>query len=195
MSLVPETSTTLLREVGSDADHARWGVFCARYEPMMRAYLVAHFPGVEAEDVLQETFIALVRALPRYRYCPDERGHFHNYLTGILRRKAADALAARTRREALAETLSDEAEQSRDRVGADDAEAARRDIYEVALQQLLADETVQARTKQIFLRTTSGGEAPAAVAESLGVTVATVYLVRNRCIEKLKRLVAALESV
>lgn len=192
MSLVPETSTTLLREIGSDMDHARWSVFCTRYEPMMRAYLAAHFPGVEAEDVLQETFIALVHALPRYRYCPDERGHFRNYLTGILRRKAVDALSARTRREALAESLGDEAS---DQYSPDDPEAARRDVYEVALQQLLADETIQARTKQIFLRTTSGGEAPADVAESLGVTVASVYLVRNRCIGKLKRLVAALESV
>lgn len=195
MGLVPETSTTLLRDVGSDEVHARWGVFCARYEPMMRAYLAAHFPGVEAEDVLQETFIALVHALPRYRYCPDERGHFRNYLTGILRRKAVDALSAQARREALAEELAAGGEGDAPRVGADDAEAARRDVYEVALQQLLADETVQARTKQIFLRTTSGGEAPAVVADSLGVTVASVYLVRNRCIEKLKRLVAALESV
>ena len=39
-------------------------------------------------DIIQETLVAPCRALPSYRYAPDEKGHFHNYLTGILRNKA-----------------------------------------------------------------------------------------------------------
>ena len=43
------------------------------------------FPSVEADDVIQETFLGVIKALPNYKYDPDEKGSFHNYLTGILR--------------------------------------------------------------------------------------------------------------
>jgi DNA-directed RNA polymerase specialized sigma24 family protein len=59
---------------------------------MMEAYLNAHFPTLEADDVIQETFAALCGILPSYIYDPDEKGHFRNYLTGILRDKARRAL-------------------------------------------------------------------------------------------------------
>lgn len=193
--MVPETSTTLLRLLASNAQTSRWGEFCVRYEPMMRNFLAVHFPGVEAEDVLQETFLALTRALPRYRYDPDGQGHFHNYLTGILRRKAIDALAHREKANRVVEAVQDlqttAAEVARD----EEREAWRRELYAVAVQQFYGDETVQARTKQIFRRITTGGETPESVAISLGVTVASVYLVKNRCLEKLRRLIAALEQV
>ena len=74
----PETSTTLLRALGADARSARWGGFVERYEPMMRAFLAAHFPSVPADDILQETLVAMVRAMPTYVYSPREHGHFRN---------------------------------------------------------------------------------------------------------------------
>ena len=64
--MIPETSTTLLRDIASSAANARWGEFCARYEPMMRGYLRERFPYVEADDVVQETLVALAGALPDY---------------------------------------------------------------------------------------------------------------------------------
>ena len=85
--MIPETSTTLLRNI-ADADNARWPEFVSRYRPMMAAYLAAHFPALDADDMIQETFVALFNVLPRYRYAPDETGRFRNYLTGILRRRA-----------------------------------------------------------------------------------------------------------
>ena len=49
MSMVPTTSTTLLRNLAQDSQHARWGEFVARYRPMMEAFLRESYPGVEAE--------------------------------------------------------------------------------------------------------------------------------------------------
>ena len=86
--MIPTTSTTLLRDIAQDAQHARWSEFVTRYRPMMEAFMRERFPSLEADDVIQETLIALCRVLPSYRYAPDEKGHFHNYLTGILRNKA-----------------------------------------------------------------------------------------------------------
>ena len=86
--MIPSTSTTLLRQIGGDAHHARWAEFVARYRPMMEAYLREHFPSVEADDIIQEALVALIETLPGYHYSPEEKGSFHNYLTGILRNKA-----------------------------------------------------------------------------------------------------------
>lgn len=77
---VPDTSMTLLRDV-VDSRHARWDVLYSRYRPMMEAFLALHFPGLDADDIIQETLIALVDKLPTYRYAPNETGHFRNYLT------------------------------------------------------------------------------------------------------------------
>ena len=66
-TIVPETSTTLLREISSDVENARWPEFVSRYRPMMVAYLNARFPYVDADDIVQETLIALSKALPPSR--------------------------------------------------------------------------------------------------------------------------------
>lgn len=88
MAKIPTTSTTLLRNIAQDAQNVRWGEFVARYRPMMEAFMRERFHSLEADDIIQETLVALCRVLPSYRYAPDEKGHFRNFLTGILRNKA-----------------------------------------------------------------------------------------------------------
>ena len=39
MAEVPKTSTTLLKALAVDAQHARWGEFVARYRPLMESYM------------------------------------------------------------------------------------------------------------------------------------------------------------
>ncbi len=193
--MIPETSTTLLRDLASGSANARWGEFCSRYEPMMRAYLRECFPVVEADDVVQETLIALARALPNYHYNPKEQGFFHNYLTGILRNKALDAVRKRDRIDRLKADVA--LELSNTVTTAREAEYCewRKSIFEIALQQLLADDSMQERTKQMFVRTEIDGEEMSAVAESLGVSVSVVYKARSRCFKQLAMRVEALKSV
>ena len=76
---------------------------------MMEAYLRERFPSVDADDVIQETLVAVWAALPSYRYAPDEKGHFHNYLTGILRNKALRQLYKEQRHAEIAEMVHDDA--------------------------------------------------------------------------------------
>lgn len=184
----PKTSATLLADLARDSQHARWGEFVTRYRPMMEAYLHARFPQVDADEAIQETLIALIRRFPIYRYVPEERGAFHTYLTGILRHKALKWLRVEQRHREL--QVAPEAPSRAD-------EAARRQeaIFEIALQQLLADETLQQRTREIFARVAVNGEKPAAVAEAFGIERNAVDQVKQRLMARLRELVRHLEAV
>ena len=199
--MIPSTSTTLLRQISGDVHHARWAEFVACYMPICRQYLRRYFPSLEADDILQETFAALAKALPNYRYDPQEKGHFRNYLVGILRNKALMVLRKQKREEAvLAEYAgANHADAEGLRVSRTCGASASSDgwqnaVFEIALQQLLADPSIHDRTKQIFIRTAIREERPDAVATSLGVSRNVVDQQKRRMLAKFKALVAALKG-
>lgn len=203
MAKIPTTSTTLLRDVASDSQHARWAEFAARYRPMMEAYLRERFPSVEADDVIQETLVAVWAALPSYRYAPDEKGHFHNYLTGILRNKALRQLHKEQRHAEIAEMVHDDAScdgrarnlsapQRAIQVG--DERSWRETLVEIALRQLMNDESIHSRTKQVFLRVAVNGEKPDDVAVAFGIERNAVDQIKNRMMPRLQKIVADLEK-
>ena len=196
MAEIPTTSTTLLRDLAQDSQHARWGEFVARYRPMMEAFMHERFPSLETDDIIQETLVALCRALPSYRYAPDEKGHFHNYLTGILRNKALRVLRQRERDEALRADYADAGgtRSCASAVPADD-QSYRESLFELALRQFLADESVADRTKRIFERVAINGESPEAVAAAFKMTRHAVDQAKSRAMDRLRKLVKALEDV
>ena len=194
MSNIPETSTTLLKDLARDSQHARWGEFVARYQPMMESFMSANFPTVDAADAIQETLIALIETFPVYHYVPEEKGSFHNYLTGILRHKALKMLAKESRRSALHEAYAKDAAVGGAASGADDGQW-RDALFEIALQQFMADDTVADRTKRIFARVAIDGEKPEAVAKAFGVERNAVDQIKSRSMTRLRELVAALEKV
>ena len=193
--MTPETSTTLLRDIAQDSQHARWSEFVARYRPMMEAYMRERFPSVEPDDAIQETLIALIKAFPVYHYSPEEKGSFHNYLTGILRNKALRQIDRDNRRQVNMREFADEKKIEADansRSGGDDS---RRDIFEIALRQLLADDTVHVRTREVFRRVAVNGEKPEDVASDFGITRNAVYQMKDRLMTRLRGFVAVLEKV
>ena len=217
MANIPTTSTTLLRDLAQDSQHARWGEFVARYRPMMETYLRERFPHVDVDDAVQETLIALIKSMPVYRYVPEETGHFHSYLTGILRHKALRQVRSDRQRAKIAEMFcngestlgrarSPSAPYGTGRDGRarspsaphnempDDEQSWREALMEIALQQLLADESVHARTREVFRRVAVNGEKPEDVGSSLGITRNAVDQMKSRMTLRLKELVRALEK-
>ena len=182
----------MLTELASSSESARWTEFVARYRPMMEAYMASRFPGVESEDVISETLIALIRALGDYRYDPEETGRFHNYLTGILRHRALSAVRAEGRRRDLVSSL----EREPSAAGKDDADetAYRESILKIAVAQFLSDRTVAPRTREVFRRTALAGEPPEAVAESLKMERHAVDQAKSRSLAKVRELVKRLEE-
>lgn len=184
---IPQTSVTLLKALASDSASARWHEFCQRYETPMRAFLAAHYPTVEADDVLQETLLALVKRLPDYRYTPDAHGHFRNYLLGILRNKAVDAIRARQRRHEVdvdPSTLPDPVYLPQE----DDS--WKQAALETAVEQLMANETIEPRTRTIFREVALLHRSPDDVARQYGVTRNNVDQIKARLTRRLAECVA-----
>lgn len=194
MKLVPETSTTLLRDIARDSQHARWGEFVARYRPMMDAYMRAKFPTLDADEAVQQTLIALIRTMPVYHYDPEEKGSFHAYLTGMLRHRAQGMIKEQGRERVRQEALVSHVAETKMLSGTSEDEEWRESLLKIALQQLLADESVSARTKEAFRRVAAAGESPAAVAESMGMSRNAVDQIKNRMVAKLRNLIVALEK-
>ena len=195
MPKIPETSTTLLRDLAQDSRHARWGEFVARYRPMMETYMHTRFPMVDADDAIQETLIALIKVFPVYHYSPEETGAFHNYLTGILRHRALQMIECESRR--LNKELKYQEIEGLSASGGnnDDGLSWRESVFEIALQQLLADESISDRTKQVFVRVAVNGEKPEFVAESFGIARNAVDQMKARMKERLRELANMLMKV
>lgn len=194
MANVPATSTTLLRDL-TDSQHVRWGEFVRRYRPMMESYLRSRYPDLEAEDIISETLTALVGVLKDYRYSPDETGSFHNYLTGILKHKALyrRRVAARHAKDVVA--FRDSAERVDDSRVMDEEQKWKETVFAIAVRQLMADETIQDRTKQVFLRVAINHESPDAVADSFGLKRNAVDQMKSRMMIKLREIVESLKAV
>lgn len=219
MSRIPTTSETLLNAISDDMRHPRWAEFAARYRPMMEEFVARRFPGLEADDLIQQTLADLARALPSYRYRPGEDRHFHCYLAGILRHKCVDALHRETRQRELVRRHLENRVADGDLVPARESpddddnpgdwtwasapeppgtsrEEWLRDICAIAVRQLEA-ETVERNPRhwQIFRRTWIDGEPPAAVAESLMATRAAVDQVKKRMLDRLTEMVRQLKEI
>lgn len=192
MDELPMTSVTLLKSLSADTASGRWADFLKIYERPMRGFIAARFPSLasDADDVLQEALVALMKALPDYRYVPDGQGHFRNYLMGIVKHKAMDALAKRSRESARAEQLA--ADPTVNAPSGSDETAWRRSMFEVALQQLLADESVSSRNREVFRAVAVRHQKPDAVAADFGIKRNLVDQIKNRMIVKLTDLVKAL---
>ncbi len=189
MPTTPTTSISLLKDLASGCSNARWSEFVRRYDGFMRDFLMRHYPSVDADDVLQNVFISLTTALPNYHYTPDAKGHFHNYLAGVLRHKAADAIRKRTTEsERLKDYANDRAARLRETSDADWREA----LMHAALEQLMADDAIVPRNREIFRHVALLGEAPERVAADFGVTRGNVDVIKKRLLGRLQELVSSM---
>lgn len=193
MNLVPNTSITLLRELVNQETSPRWQEFVKQYHPMLIAFLKKYFPFLDADDLIQETFITVAKILPNYHYAPNEKGYFHNFLTGILYHKALNAVRKQHRRQAIDQKYANEVDyrETPDETIEEDWKKA---IYEIALQQFLQDENISDRNKQILIRTAIKGEKPEIIAHSLGVSRNVVDQTKKRMLDKLRKLVQDLKN-
>ena len=191
MANAPVTSITLLKGLASGTDNARWAEFFRIYEQPMRSFLQSRFPSVDADDAIQETMVALTRRMPDYHYTPDRNGHFHNYLTGILKHKAEDALRREARESGKRDKLKERGAADAPREDPDDWKLA---AMNAALEQLLSDESVNARAREVFRHVALMHEPPAEVAAAFGLARANVDQIKRRMVQRLSVLVSSMTA-
>ena len=157
-----------------------------------------HFPSLDVDEVIQETLIELIKVFPVYHYSPEEKGHFHKYLTGILRHRALRMMGEEKRR---VDFVFDASCQIGDigRAGSplpaeSDDKKWRESLLEIALRQLLSDSTIHERTRLVFARVAVNGEKPDDVAAAFGITRNAVDQMKSRLMARLKEFIAALEK-
>ena len=176
MGQIPNTSVSLIQALQSGDGGTRWNEFYSRYESVIRAYLASRFPSLEADDVIQETMTALFQRLPNYRYVPDEKGHFRSYLLGIVHHKATDQIRRRMRQEKLRQNLPPPS-------CSDDEWKAS--ALEVAITQMMADDSINPRNREVFRRVALARENPESVARLFGLDKNNVYQIKKRLTDNL----------
>jgi RNA polymerase sigma-70 factor (ECF subfamily) len=194
------TRASLIGRVGNLLDQKSWREFFEIYSELI--YAVARKAGLtdaEAQDVVQETMLAVTKHIPGFKYDP-ARGSFKAWLLNQTRWRIADQFrkrvpaAARSSREestagtTLVDRIVDPASQELDAV------------WETRWKQTLLDAAfVRARRElnpqklQIFDFYVNHEWPPEKVAKTFGVTVEQVYLAKHRVTEFLKEEVSRLE--
>ena len=185
--MLPRTThVTLLERLGAGDDHAAWREFCHRYGDLIRG--VARRAGAtenDADDVLQDVLMALVGAMPGFRYDPS-KGRFRGYLKTIVVR----ALARRRQKHAPA-LLSEADEVASGDAGVEEhlwEDEWRQHHLRLAMRVIDAEFTVHDRAA--FQRYAVEGRPVADVASSLGLSADQVYQAKSRILRRLIALVA-----
>lgn len=192
-----ETRQSLLLRLRDPDDQLSWQEFYEMYwQVILRYGRKRGLSEADAQDVLQETMITLIRVLPTFRYNP-ERGRFRNFLLTIVHRKCMKQICRAARRSAL--SLDAEVRKGgpamHENIPAAPApepgETEERDwryaICQRVLGDLVRDGHLEERNRAIFEAYALEGRTCAHVAEEFGVKENAVYQVRNRVFRQIKR--------
>jgi RNA polymerase sigma factor (sigma-70 family) len=193
------TRESLLSRLRKEGDDESWSVFFESYWALI--YGTARHAGLcepEAEDVVQETVIKLMRDLRQFKY-DRQRGSFKSWLLQRVWWEIKMHLRKERRRQRLLLTpleITDHAEEIPDAsLAAIEQyweEQWRKEVYANALEQVR--KKASPRTFQLFDMVICGGMRPGEVARRMGVSTMQVYLAKHRIGKMLKSEVQLLEE-
>ena len=66
-----KTSDKLVATIMGDPQSAKWAEFVEVFTPILRNFSKRQFQDLDADDLIQETFRALIEKMPNYRYDPE----------------------------------------------------------------------------------------------------------------------------
>ncbi len=201
-----QTRPSLLNRLKSGDDAESWQTFYRIYGKLVRDFAVqAGLTNTEADEVVQETVIAMSRHLPEYRYDP-KACRFKTWLLNQTSWRIKDQFKKRKKETASSQSQPpghDDDESGRtatiNRVPdgkAVDLDAVflmqwRRNLFEAALERVKTRFSL--KQFQIFdllvLQEWPAGD----VAHSLGVSLANVYVTRHRISAAIKKETKLLE--
>jgi|ERR1022692_341298 RNA polymerase sigma-70 factor (ECF subfamily) len=205
-----QTRPSLLNRLKSGDDAESWQEFYRIYGKLVRDFAIhAGLTDTEADEVVQETAIAMARHLPEYRYDP-KVCRFKTWLLNQTSWRINDQLRKRTKGVQLSglsesgatpDLRSDTARTATiNRVpdpSAADLDAVfethwRKSLFGAALERVKTKFSL--KQFQMFDLVVLKEWPAAEVARSLGVTIANVYVTRHRISAAIKKETRALEK-
>jgi RNA polymerase sigma factor (sigma-70 family) len=190
MDAQPSTRPSLLVRLRDLGDERAWSEFVAIYGPLVHRFARRRgLQEADAQDLVQEVFRAVARAIERYDPDPD-RGSFRGWLFRIARNLILNLLAAQRRQpQGTGDTdMQRLLEQCPDPGGEDSAlfEAEYRGrLIAWAAERIRGDFSETAW--QAFWRSSVEGRPPKEVADCLGISLGTVYQYKSRVVVRIRR--------
>ena len=192
------TRRTLLSRLRNLDDHESWRSFFDLYWRLL--YNVARKSGLDdpgAQEIVQETVIAVARKMPEFRYDP-ARGTFRQWLLRITRRRIIDHLRRIYRQPVKADVAPESLDEDEEHASAiaDQSTSAietawneewERSTFDAALARVRSE--VNPRHYQVFDYCVLKAWPVSKVAATLGLNAAQVYLAKHRVAQAMKRAV------
>ena len=173
-----ETTETLLKGLAAN-DQNRWARFYRDYAPWIESTLRKRgLSPQDAEEVVHDTLVELVRIMPTYKYDKSHKGAFHSLLFKIAQNKAIDRMRKiKTESEHLTRFAAEPL--------LPNEEDWRRETFNMALRRVFADPSIGETSKIAFRRFVQLGEPAEKVAADLGITANNLYQIRSRLKQRL----------
>ncbi|MEM7391268.1 MAG: sigma-70 family RNA polymerase sigma factor [Verrucomicrobiota bacterium] len=183
-----ETRQTLIIRLRNPSAEADWEDFYQQYWRIIIRYAMKLGLAEDAaEDVLQETMMALLKTMPTFDYDP-KKGRFLNFLLTITHRKAIGIMRKRSRESSVPldraplvtdETAASAFEQMEQRW--------QQSVWEEAWQRFRDDISIEKTTIDVFQAYVINGDPPDQVAQRFKMKTNAVYRVKNRVVKRLQR--------
>jgi RNA polymerase sigma-70 factor (ECF subfamily) len=178
------TSSSLLLQLRRPGEQAAWRRFIDLYTPLLYYWACRMgLPTQDAADLVQDVFVTLVQALPRFRYDPGKS--FRSWLRTVAENRWRDALRKRAAvpRNAGDAALADAA-----------VPPAAAALWEAEYHQHLLGRAAQLMRSDFEEKTWKAcwalvveGRPGAEVAAELGMTIDAVYAARSRVLRRLRQ--------
>ena len=189
------TRITLIERIQLGSDIG-WADFHQTYRPLM--LLRGRDRGLrpdELPDLVQDVLTSFFKGQEKFRYDPT-RGRFRDYLKRIIDRRAFDILRKRPRDE---RSVADLAEAGAVLQSTEFTESEKRwdDAWRKHLLQqafMLVQREVTETTYQAFEMCVVDEISPKIVADTLHISVASVYVAKHRVLKRLKPIIQRLEE-
>jgi RNA polymerase sigma-70 factor (ECF subfamily) len=190
--VLTRTTTQLLESLKDPSNEGSWRLLDERYRPVLAAF--ARKLGLSEDDAAEVAQLTLTQFAADYqggRY-DRTRGRLSSWMIGIARNRVADRGRA-LQKQRLQRGESAFSDLADDRTITEAWETARqRVIFERALDVLRTDSRMGERTIRAFELCAIRNTPAETAAQECGMTVAEVYVAKNRAIKKLREIVTQL---
>ena len=185
------THKSLLSKI-AQGDEVGWEDFYRTYAPLIwiRGGDRNLTPS-ERQDLIQDVMVSMFSGIGHFKY-DTTKGRFRDYIRKIIDRRAVDIIRKRD----IAQSVGDDIEHAVDDHGRDDDDTWldewKGHVFTQALVELKGE--IEPKTYQAFELYAIDGWSVAETAKFTGMSVNSVYVAKNRAVEKLKDIISKLKE-